>query len=166
MRIRIRDPGCRQFGSGMETVRILDPGWKKVGSGIRDKHPGSATLERVSEQGIYSMTIPLKLTGDGGKFCSFKHWGQKTKLPCQFTLRFTCPFSAPEEEHRDLGWMVFCSVVDPDLDPPDLYVFGHPGSGPINMRDGSGSGSTCKNSKKNLDSYCFVTSFELFVFEK
>ena len=22
-----------------------DPGWKKVGSGIRDKHPGSATLE-------------------------------------------------------------------------------------------------------------------------
>jgi hypothetical protein len=28
----------------METVRIRDPGWKKVGSGIRDKHPGSATL--------------------------------------------------------------------------------------------------------------------------
>jgi len=32
-------------GSGMETVRIRDPGWKKVGSGIRDKHPGSATLQ-------------------------------------------------------------------------------------------------------------------------
>jgi hypothetical protein len=32
-------------GSGMETVRIRDPGWKKVVSGIRDKHPGSATLE-------------------------------------------------------------------------------------------------------------------------
>jgi hypothetical protein len=32
-------------GSGMETVRIRDPGWKKVGSGIRDKHPGSATLD-------------------------------------------------------------------------------------------------------------------------
>jgi hypothetical protein len=33
----------------METVRIRDPGWKKVGSGmekswIRDKHPGIATL--------------------------------------------------------------------------------------------------------------------------
>ena len=33
--MRIRDPGWRQFGSGME----------KVGSGIRDKHPGSATLD-------------------------------------------------------------------------------------------------------------------------
>jgi hypothetical protein len=43
--MRIRDPGWRQFGSGMETVRIRDPGWKKVGSGIRDKHPGSATLK-------------------------------------------------------------------------------------------------------------------------
>jgi hypothetical protein len=26
--------------------------------------------------------------------------------------------------------------------------------------------SSSKNSKKNLDSYCFVTSFGLFVFEK
>jgi hypothetical protein len=34
-------------GSGMETVRIRDPGWKKDGSGIRDKHPGSATLEHT-----------------------------------------------------------------------------------------------------------------------
>jgi hypothetical protein len=24
-----------------------DPGWKKVGSGIRDKHPGSATLQKL-----------------------------------------------------------------------------------------------------------------------
>jgi hypothetical protein len=24
-----------------------DPGWKKVESGIRDKHPGSATLNRI-----------------------------------------------------------------------------------------------------------------------
>jgi hypothetical protein len=32
--MRIRDPGWRQFRSGMENV----------GSGIRDKHPGSATL--------------------------------------------------------------------------------------------------------------------------
>ncbi len=31
----------------METVRIRDPGWKKVGSGIRDKHPGSATLDET-----------------------------------------------------------------------------------------------------------------------
>jgi hypothetical protein len=26
--------------------------------------------------------------------------------------------------------------------------------------------SASKNSKKNLDSYCFVTSFGLFIFEK
>ncbi len=26
--------------------------------------------------------------------------------------------------------------------------------------------SSSKNSKKNLDSYCFVTSFGLFIFEK
>ncbi len=26
-----------------------DPVWKKVGSGIRDKHPGSATLEKKHE---------------------------------------------------------------------------------------------------------------------
>jgi hypothetical protein len=42
--MRIRDPGWRQFGSGMEKSQIRDPGWKKVGSGIRDKHPGFATL--------------------------------------------------------------------------------------------------------------------------
>ncbi len=42
------------------------------------------------------------------------------------------------------------SVADPD--PPDPHVFGPPGS-------------PSKNSKKNLDSYCFVTSFRLFVFE-
>jgi hypothetical protein len=32
--MRIRDPGWRQFGSG-----IRDPGWKKVGSGINIPHP-------------------------------------------------------------------------------------------------------------------------------
>jgi hypothetical protein len=28
-------------------MRIRDPGWKKFGSRIRDKHPGSATLNLV-----------------------------------------------------------------------------------------------------------------------
>jgi hypothetical protein len=32
--MRIRDPGWRQFGSGMETVRIRDPGWRQFGSGM------------------------------------------------------------------------------------------------------------------------------------
>ncbi len=67
------------------------------------------------------------------------------------------------------------SVADPDPnpDPPDPHVFGPPGS-----EFGSGStGSTCfwasrillslcKNSKKNLNSYYFVTLFDFFIFEK
>jgi hypothetical protein len=35
--LRIRDPGWRQFGSGIRDGKKSDPG-------IRDKHPGSATL--------------------------------------------------------------------------------------------------------------------------
>jgi hypothetical protein len=29
-------------------MRIRDPGWRQFGSGIRDKHPGSATLMRTT----------------------------------------------------------------------------------------------------------------------
>jgi hypothetical protein len=50
--MRIRDPGWRQFGSG-----IRDLGWNKVGSGIRDKHPGSATLE---EKIMFSLVLSGK----------------------------------------------------------------------------------------------------------
>ncbi len=50
-----------------------------------------------------------------------------------------------------------------DRDPPDPHVFGPP------VRamdpDPDPSISKQKNSKKNLDSYCFVTSFGLFIFE-
>ena len=44
--IRIRDPGLKQFGSGIQDENNSGPGWKKVGSGIRIRHklPGSATL--------------------------------------------------------------------------------------------------------------------------
>jgi hypothetical protein len=65
---------------------------------------------------------------------------------------------------------LFSSVADPNPDPPDPRVFGPPGSG-----SGSTSQrydpdplwirillSSCKNSKKNLDSYYFVTLFEFF----
>jgi len=34
----------------METVRIRDPGCKEVGSGIRDKHPGSAKLTFINKR--------------------------------------------------------------------------------------------------------------------
>jgi hypothetical protein len=34
-------------GSWMEKIRIRDPGWKEVGSGIRDKHPGYAPLPKL-----------------------------------------------------------------------------------------------------------------------
>ncbi len=62
---------------------------------------------------------------------------------------------------------VATSVADPDpnpdLDLPDPHVFGPPGSGSgsISLRYGSRSGSFyLQNSKKNLDFYCFVTSFD------
>jgi hypothetical protein len=46
-------------------------------------------------------------------------------------------------------------------------VFGPPGSGSVNQRYGSGSGSgslyhQAKIVKKNIETYCFVTSFPLF----
>jgi hypothetical protein len=57
--------------------------------------------------------------------------------------------------------------VPTSVPDPDPHVFGPPasGSGYISQRYGSGSGpgseSASKNSKKNLDSYCLVTSFGL-----
>jgi hypothetical protein len=57
-------------------------------------------------------------------------------------------------------------VGNPDPNPdPDLHVYGPPGSGSgsISQRCGSGSGSFyhhAKNSKKNLDSYYFMTLFD------
>ncbi len=55
---------------------------------------------------------------------------------------------------------------DPNPDPSDPHAFGPPGSGSgsISQRYASGARvrillSISKNSKKNLDSYCFVTSF-------
>jgi hypothetical protein len=60
---------------------------------------------------------------------------------------------------------------NPDPDPPDPHVFGPSGSRSISQRYGSGSRSwflltASRNSKKNLDSYCFVTSFGLFMYLK
>jgi hypothetical protein len=52
---------------------------------------------------------------------------------------------------------------------PDPHVFGPPGSGSISAEAWIRIRvllSSSKNSKKNLDSYCFVTSFLLFFFEK
>jgi hypothetical protein len=51
---------------------------------------------------------------------------------------------------------------DRDADPSDPYVFGPPGSrsGSIIQRYGSALLSSYKNSKKNLDSYCFVILFD------
>jgi hypothetical protein len=43
----------------------------------------------------------------------------------------------------------------------DPYVFVPPGSGSVITRYGSGSSS--KNSKKNLDPYCFVTFCDFFL---
>jgi hypothetical protein len=51
---------------------------------------------------------------------------------------------------------------DPNPDPPETHVFGPPGSGsgPLvrGMDPDPGPSITKRNSMKNLDSYCFVTS--------
>ncbi len=52
-------------------------------------------------------------------------------------------------------------------DPPDPHVFGPPGSGSISQSMDPDPDpyaillSTSKNRKKNVDSYCFLTSFGL-----
>jgi hypothetical protein len=68
-------------------------------------------------------------------------------------------------ETNELGLLLFSSSVpDPN---PDPHVFGPPGSQFISQRSGSGSFyQQAKKVKKNLDSYCFVTSFGPFIFEK
>jgi hypothetical protein len=66
---------------------------------------------------------------------------------------------------------VLTSVADPNPDLPDPQVFGTPGSGSgficqrYGSGSGSGSGSFYHQAKKNLDFYCFVTYFLLFIFE-
>jgi hypothetical protein len=59
------------------------------------------------------------------------------------------------------------SVPDPNPDPPDPHVFGHPGSGSTSQRYEFGYFChQAKSSKKNLDSYCFTTASGLFIFGK
>ncbi len=67
-------------------------------------------------------------------------------------------------QYQSLYYMndIYGSVADPD---PNPHVFGPPGSGSISQRYGSGS-SSCKNSKKNLDSYYFVTLFDFLSLKK
>jgi hypothetical protein len=36
----------------------------------------------------------------------FKHWGQKTKLPLQISLRFTCSFSALRQRTGMDGFLI------------------------------------------------------------
>jgi hypothetical protein len=53
----------------------------------------------------------------------------------------------------------FTSFLSSSVPDPDPYFFGPPGSGSTSQR--YGSGSLCHQAKivrKNLDSYCFVTS--------
>jgi hypothetical protein len=74
--------------------------------------------------------------------------GQKKKAP------------DPNPQHWVGTNIEISSVADPD--PPDPNVFGPPGSGSGSISQRYGSWillSTSKKRKKNLDSYCFVTSF-------
>jgi hypothetical protein len=63
----------------------------------------------------------------------------------------------------------FGQCADPEPVPQDPYVFGPPGSksGSVSTRYGSGSGSFYNQAKlvfkKNLNSYCFLTSLWLVI---
>jgi hypothetical protein len=68
---------------------------------------------------------------------------------------------------RSLQLFNFKNAFAPD---PDLNLNPYPdplvrGMDPVPVPDPDFL-SASKNSKKNLDSYCFVTFFELFIFEK
>ncbi len=66
------------------------------------------------------------------------------------------PFCATSKQGSNLIKSIVLSIVaDPDPDPSDPHVFGPPGSEVCIWILLSPS----KNSKKNLDSCCFVTSF-------
>ncbi len=60
---------------------------------------------------------------------------------------------------------MFLDLPDPDPDPLVRGMDPHPDQAPDRDLDPS-TVSSSKNSKKNLDFYCFVTSFRLFIFEK
>ncbi len=86
-----------------------------------------------------------------------------TVLRCQLRFRFGLVL------WEDRNWigirMEIRSVPDPN--PPDPHVIGPPGSVSTSQRYGSGSFyQQAKIVRKNSDSYCFVTSFGLFIFEK
>ncbi len=59
-------------------------------------------------------------------------------------------------------WVLTNSVADPDPDPSDAYVFRLLDPDPLarGMEQIWILQSSCKNSKKNLDSYCFMTLFD------
>jgi hypothetical protein len=61
------------------------------------------------------------------------------------------------------GFTLLISVADPDPVPDllDPHVFAPPRSGSVSISQRYGSGSFYHKAKKvkNLDSYCFVTSF-------
>jgi hypothetical protein len=89
--------------------------------------------------------------------------------------RLPSPYSLSLSTASQVGYKVQTSVPDPDPNPdpdPDPHFLGlpDPGSDPFSQRCRSGSfyhpSIIKQNSKKILDSYCFVTSFGLFIFEK
>jgi hypothetical protein len=67
-----------------------------------------------------------------------------------------------------IHWIqTFLGLPDPDPDPDPLVGGVDPDPDPPPDPDPSIILlSSSKNSKKNLDSYCFVTSFGRFIFEK
>ncbi len=110
-----------------------------------------------------------------GLYCEYftdkKNHERKQQLLLKTSLRFSvqyirCSSQLKTERSLKAGQRSSVENLDPNPDP-EPHVFGPPGSG---SRSCSGSGSgyfypQAKKIKENLDSYCFVTSFWLFIFE-
>ncbi len=88
-------------------------------------------------------TLPAKLY----RYCTFISVSDPDSLIPDPDL----PFQAKCQS--GFGSRILISVPD-----PDPRVFWPPGSGSTSQR--YGSGSSCKNNKKNLESYYFVTLFD------
>ncbi len=108
--------------------------------------------------------------------CGRQPWDKQVPLTYSSCSAFFPPLRRDKQKFgikKCTKFQCFRQCCGSESGSSDPNVFGPPGSGSrfISQRYGSGSGSgirillsSSKNSKKNLDSYCFVTSFWLFIF--
>ena len=152
--MRIRDLGWKEFGSGMEKIRIRDPG-------LTSRILNTAYTSLFSDLAVWRGASPALSPGDPVHDASRDRLRLHTSGGRQPLPHQVCPWLSQGHQVRVQAEKphpnsLITSIGDPD--PQDPHVFGPPGPG-------SGYFYHQAN-KQNLDSYCFMTSFWLFIFEK